>query len=70
MLKSKEDTDRTNAFCQFLVELTSAALGGKKDEQEVGLDDGNLDDLDETQIENLKIMLGEKDFANLYPDYV
>ena len=52
------------------MELTSAALGGGKKEDEVGLDTGEgMDELTEEQIAEMKIMLGE-DFARLYPDYV
>lgn len=62
--------ERTNAFCSFLVELTSAAMGGGKKENEIGLDDGDLGDISDENLAELRTMLGEEDFCRLYPDYV
>jgi len=68
--KSKEYSERTNTFCEFLVELVSAAVGGtQKTEGVVGLDDGSgLEDIPEAQLQDLKDALGT-DFARMYPDY-
>jgi hypothetical protein len=71
--KQKIYFDRTSANLEFLVSLTQAALGGKRQsaegEIEASLDDGEgLDELTDEQIANLKQVLG-KDFASLYPDY-
>lgn len=62
--------ERTNAFCSFLVELTSAAMGGGKKDNEIGLDDGDLGDISDENLTELRLMLGEEDFCRLYPDYV
>lgn len=68
--KNKETSERTQAFCEFLVELVSAIYGGKK-EDEITLDTGEgMDDLTDEQIAEMKIMLGDADFARLYPDLV
>lgn len=68
--KNKETSERIQAFCEFLVELTSAAFGGGKKEDEITLDTGEgLDDLTDEQIAEMKIMLGD-DFAKVYPDLV
>lgn len=51
------------------MELTSAALGGGKKEDEVGLDTGEgMDELTEEQIAEMKIMLGD-DFDRIYGQY-
>lgn len=68
--KNKEYAEKTNAFCSFLVELTSAAMGGGKKENEVGLDDGDLGDISDENLAELRAMLGDEDFCRLYPDYV
>lgn len=57
-------------FCEFLVELTSAALGGgdSKGEGEIGLDSGDgVDELSEEAIAAMIEMLGEHDFYLQYP---
>lgn len=65
--KQKEQIDRTNAFCKFLIELTQAAFGGKKSEEEIGLDSGEgIDELSDEQLENLRNVLGEADFQTMY----
>jgi hypothetical protein len=70
ILKNKEQNDRMQTFCTFLVELVSAVYGGKKSDDEVGLDDGEgIDELTDEQIEQMKAMLGD-DFAKLYPDLI
>lgn len=68
--KNKEYMERTNAFCSFLVELTSAAMGGGKNENEIGLDDGDLGDISDENLAELRLMLGNEDFCRLYPDYI
>lgn len=73
MQKCKEDAQRTSQFCEFLVELTSAALGGGKKSAEgsVGMDTGEgMEELTEEQIAMWKDVLGEQEFARMYPDYV
>lgn len=58
--------ERTNTFCTFLVDLVSAIYGGKKEDGEIGLDDGEgMDELTDEQIAEMKIMLGD-DFERLY----
>ncbi len=69
--KHREIAERTNTFASFLVDLTTAAMGGGNKHNEVGLDDGDgLDEMTDEQIENLRDMLGEEDFARMYPDFV
>ncbi len=70
--QQREIADRTNAFCEFLVELTSAAFGGgSKDSEEYTLDTGEgMDEMSDEQIQKWKDILGEKAFAQQYPDYV
>lgn len=66
--KSKEQMERTNAFCEFLMKLTQAAFGGgSKSEDEIGLDTGEgLDEISDEALENLKAVLGESDFNKMY----
>lgn len=53
------------------MDLVSAALGGGGAKDEVGLDTGEgLDELTDEQLQQLKEVLGEKDFAAMYPGYV
>lgn len=68
--KQKEESDKTNQFCEFLVELTSAAFGGGKSDNpdEVGLDTGEgSDEMSEEDQARMIATLGEKDFYNLFP---
>ena len=66
--KNKEDNQQLQSLCTFLVELVSAIYGGKKSEDEIGLDTGEgMDELSDEQIESMKAMLGE-DFTRMYPD--
>ena len=69
--KQKEVADLEKVRFDFLVELASAALGGGKsgDENEIGMDDGNLDEVSPEQITELRMMLGEEDFVRQYPEY-
>lgn len=56
---------------EFLIQLTTAALGGKsgKGEDEVGMDDGNgIEYMDLESFNNLKAMLGN-DFAKVYGEW-
>lgn len=68
--KNKEVAQRTNAFCEFLVNLATAmAGGGGNSDNEVGLDTGDgMDEMTDDQIEMWKSILGD-DFAKQYPDY-
>lgn len=68
--KNKEYAERTNAFCSFLVELVSAAVGGGKKDDEIGLDNGDLGDISDENLAEMRLMLGEEDFRRMYPDYV
>jgi len=69
--KQHEIADRTNAFCEFLVELVSAAVGGGKgSKEEVTLDTGEfMEELTDEQIAEWKNLMGEQEFARMYPDY-
>jgi hypothetical protein len=71
--KQKEEMDKTNAFCTFLVELTSSALGGGKSDNpdEVGLDTGEgMDDITDEQLDMWRSILTPKEFDSLYGKYV
>ena len=66
--KQKESADKTNNFCTFIVDLVSAIYGGKKSEDEIGLDDGSgADELTEEQIANMIEQLGQKGFYDIFP---
>lgn len=52
------------------MELTSAAMGGKKDtaDGEIGIDDGDgLDEISDESLEEMREMLGDHDFYLAYP---
>lgn len=55
---------------KFLVDLASAALGGKSSsEGEVGLDSGEgMEEMSEEDLAAMKLMLG-KDFNKQFPQY-
>lgn len=69
--KNKEIADRTSNFAEFLVNLTTAALGGKSENKDqVSLDTGEgIDELTEDQIEMWKGILGEAEFYKTYPQF-
>lgn len=68
--KQRELGDRTNAFCEFLVELVSSAIGAGKQSDTVGLDTGEgMDELSDEQLVQIKEMLGDTDFYRQYPQF-
>lgn len=66
--KQKDANERMSTFCEFLVELVSAALGGgKSSEDAVGLDAGEgLEEMTDEQLEMWRCVLGEKEFQQMY----
>lgn len=69
--KQREVADHTNAFCEFLVELVSAAVGGGKDPEVIGLDTGEgKEEMSEEQVEMWRGILTPAEFAAQYPDYI
>lgn len=64
--KSKEYAQKRQQDYKFLLELTSAALGGGKKDGEIGLDDGQgIEEMTEEQEANMRAMLGD-DFDRVY----
>lgn len=71
ILKNKEQNDRLQALCSFLVELTSAAFGGKSSSEDVGMDNGEgAEEMTDEQLEMWKQVLGEAEFEKLYGDII
>lgn len=71
IIKNKEQNDRLQALCEFLVELTSAAFGGKSSSEEIGMDTGEgVEDMTEEQLEMWKEVLGAEEFQRLYGDII
>lgn len=65
--KSKEKSEQLQVLCSFLVDLTQAAFGGGKSDNEITTDSGDgVEDLEPEQLEEMKIMLGDEDFNRLY----
>jgi len=58
--KQKIYVERKKADFDFLVELATACLGGKKSDGEISIDSGEgLDEMDEEQEEALRRALGD-----------
>lgn len=71
ILKQKEQNNRLQALCEFLVELTSAAFGGKSSSEEIGMDTGEgIEDMTEEQLEMWRQVLGEEEFQRMYGDII
>ena len=64
--KQKDYADKFNTGVEIFIEIVSAALGGKKNDEEYGLADGSEIELSEEQIAKLKKSLGSN-FAQIYP---
>lgn len=70
--KQKEIADRTNTFCEFLVTLTTAALGGgSTNKDEVALDQGEGKEyMTDEQLEMWRGILGEAEFQKQYGEFL
>lgn len=70
--KQKEISDRTNTFCEFLVTLTTAALGGgSSSKDEITLDEGEgKSEMSDEQLEMWREILGEAEFQAQYGEYL
>lgn len=70
--QNKERSERINQFCEFLVSLTQAALGGKSDNpDEIGLaDDTGKDEMSDEQLEMWRGILSPSEFETQFGEYV
>jgi len=71
--RKKDEAERLNSLCTFLVDLTQAALGGGKSDNpdEIGLaDDTGKDEMSDEQIEMWRGILTPEEFQAQYGDYL
>lgn len=65
--RAKDWANKKKIDYQFLVDLASAALGSKKNDRAIGMDDGSVEEeLTEEQEAELRMSLGDADFERLY----
>lgn len=65
--KQKERAQSRNIDYQFLIDLASAALGGKKSEEGIGLDTGEgAEDMTPEQEAMWREVLGDSEYERMY----